>query len=131
MSRSAPAVSDEKVEQFLGNLLRAGVLVAATVVLTGGVVYLVRHGGERPHYRLFEGEPADLRSPRGIVEEAATFSGRGIIQLGLLLLVGTPVARVFFSALAFGRQRDFIYVLLTLIVLAVLLYSLFLSKLGG
>ena len=54
--------------------------------------------------------------------------GRGIIQLGLLLLIATPVARVVFSVIGFVRQRDFVYVVLTLIVLAVLLYSLFIES---
>ncbi len=60
-------------------------------------------------------------------EEARSFSGRGIIQLGLLLLVATPVARVIFSVAAFALQQDWIYVVITLIVLAVLGFSL----LGG
>ncbi len=46
-------------------------------------------------------------------------------MLGLLLLIATPVARVLFSIFAFGLQRDFLYVLFTVVVLLVLLYSLF------
>jgi uncharacterized membrane protein len=49
---------------------------------------------------------------------------RGLIQLGLLLLIATPVARVAFSVLAFAEQRDWLYVSITLVVLAVLVYSL-------
>jgi uncharacterized membrane protein len=52
-------------------------------------------------------------------------NSRGLIMLGLLLLIATPVARVIFSAFAFARERDFTYVCITLIVLGVLLYSLF------
>ena len=51
-------------------------------------------------------------------------SARAIIQLGLLLLIATPVARVLFSAIAFALERDSMYVVITLIVLAILLYSL-------
>jgi uncharacterized membrane protein len=127
----APDDKDAAVEQVLGNLLRVGVLLAAAVVLAGGTLYLVRHRGERSdqHYRLFRGEPADLRGPAGIVGEALALSSRGIIQLGLLILIATPVARVVLSLFAFARQRDSTYVLLTLVVLAVLLYSLFLGLL--
>jgi uncharacterized membrane protein len=118
---------DEKMEQFLGNLLRAGVVLAATVVLAGGLLYLVRHGGEQPDYRVFRGEPADLRSPSGIVVDAGKLKSRGLIQLGLLLLIATPVARVFLSAVGFARQRDWIYVGLTLVVLLALIFSPFLD----
>jgi len=47
------------------------------------------------------------------------------MQLGLLLLIATPIARVMLSAIAFAVERDRMYVLFTLIVLTVLMYSLF------
>src|SRR5260370_20811060 len=125
MSQPQQGWRDEKVEQFLGNLLRAGVLVAAGVVAFGGALYLARHGREPIDFHHFHSEPGDLRSPWGIVLAALACRGRGVIQFGLLLLIATPVARVIFSVYAFARQRDFTYVVLTLIVLAVLLYSLF------
>lgn len=117
-------MSDQRVEEIIGDLLRAGVIIAASVVSLGGIVYLVRHGSEPPNYRVFLGEPAELRGVSGIIAEARSFSGRGIIQLGLLLLVATPVSRVIFSVAAFALQRDRTYVVITLIVLAALGYSL-------
>jgi uncharacterized membrane protein len=125
--RQRNVLSDQRVEEIIGDLLRAGVVIAASVVSLGGIVYLVRHGAEAPNYRVFHGEPADLRGVSGIIADARSFSGRGIIQLGLLLLVATPVARVIFSVAAFAIQRDWTYVVITLIVLAALGYSL----LGG
>ena len=123
--------SDDKIETMMGNLLRTGVAVAAAIVLIGGFLYLLRHGTSQPGYHMFRGEPADLRSPRGIVGDALSFRGRGIIQLGLLLLIATPVARVAFSVFAFARQRDWFYVVVTLIVLSLLIYSLALSPVSG
>jgi uncharacterized membrane protein len=118
---------EERFEYFLGTLLRVGVLTAATVVMAGGAVYLVRHATEPADHATFTGEPQDLRTPTGIVSAAFQGRGRGIIQLGLLLLIATPVARVVFSAVGFARQGDLTYVAVTLLVLAVLLYSLFLE----
>ena len=46
------------------------------------------------------------------------------IATGLLVLMATPVARVCFSVAAFAIQRDWVYVAITLLVLAILLYSL-------
>ena len=42
--RTASQWSDERLDVFVGNLLRTGVLTAAAVVLVGGIIYLVRHG---------------------------------------------------------------------------------------
>ena len=92
--------------------------------MSGGVVYLLRHGYEVPEYRVFRGEPSDLRSVSGIVSDARSLGGRGLIQLGLLLLIATPIARVVFSVAGFLRQRNWMYVVITLLVLTLLAYSL-------
>ncbi|HXZ80831.1 MAG TPA: DUF1634 domain-containing protein [Terriglobales bacterium] len=124
MTDQRAAWSDEKTEQIIGNLLRFGVMTAAGVVLGGGILYLVRHGGEHVNYRVFRGEPENFRSLPGIVSSALSLHARGIIQFGLLLLIATPVARVLFSAFAFVLERDWLYVVVTLIVFAVLVFSL-------
>jgi uncharacterized membrane protein len=105
-------------------LLRFGVNVAAGIVVLGGIVFLYRHGRELPHYEVFRGEPSDLRTIGGTARNAAALSGRGLIQLGLLVLMATPVARVALSLIVFTFQRDRTYVVVTLIVLALLLLSL-------
>ncbi len=117
--------NDLRIEVIIGALLRTGVMLAAAVVLFGAVVYLARHGQEIASYGIFRGEPETLRSVSAIARGALHMSGRAIIQLGLLLLIATPVARVAFSAVAFAIERDFLYVGITLFVLGVLLYSLF------
>lgn len=116
--------SDQQFERVLGNLLITGVAVAALVVLAGAITYLIRHGAGRPDYKVFRGEPASFRTASGILKSATEWSGRGLIQLGLLLLIATPVARVAFSFFVFVRQRDRLYCAFTLAVLAVLLFSL-------
>ena len=116
--------TDQRIENVLGNLLRAGVLLSALVVLIGGVIYLLRHGHSPVDFRVFRGEPPDLRDVRGIIRDTLALRGRGIIQLGLLLLIATPVARVGFSIFGFAEEHDSMYVVFTVIVFAILLYSL-------
>ena len=115
---------DHRIEIILGNLLRTGVLLSAAVVLSGACVYLSRHGHERVDYRVFRGEPSDFRTIPGVIQSVIHGHGRGLIQLGLLLLIATPIARVAFSIVGFTLERDRMYVAFTLIVLAILLYSL-------
>lgn len=93
-------MTDRRMDELIGYLLRAGVTTAAAVVAVGGAWYLASGG------------PAG--DPR-----AGT-----LIWAGLLILVATPVARVVFSLAAFALQRDWTYVAITFIVLAVLVYSL-------
>jgi uncharacterized membrane protein len=116
--------SDQRMENIIGNLLRAGVMLSAAVVLIGGIIYLARHGDEAANYHTFNGEPAGFRTVGGIFRQVFALRGRGLIQLGLLLLIATPVARVAFSVWGFAKEHDRMYVVFTLLVLAILLYSL-------
>lgn len=118
-------INDERIENLIGNLLRAGVVISALVVIGGAVPYLGTHPWARVDYRTFRGEPDELKTVHGIIRYAFSGHARGVIQLGLLLLIATPIARVVFSAVAFAMEKDRMYVAFTLIVLAVLLYSLF------
>lgn len=120
---SATASSDARMEIVVSMVLRVGVAVAALTVLIGGVVYLAQHGTTEPDVRVFHGEPPDVRSLTGVVRLAASGDGRGIIALGVLLLIATPIARVALSVAAFAARREPLYVTATLIVLAVLLYG--------
>jgi uncharacterized membrane protein YfcA/uncharacterized membrane protein len=92
--------------RLLGIVLRVGVLLSAAVVFCGGVIYLLSHGGASPDFALFRGEPADLRSVGGIINDARHGSGRGVIQLGVLLLIATPVARVLFAVGGFIKAAQ-------------------------
>ncbi len=116
--------TDKTIEEIVGTLLRTGVSLSAFVVAVGAAIYLARHGREPASYRVFHGEPTDLRTLSGIVHDAIGLHGRGIIQLGLLLLIATPVARVAFSIWGFAEEHDHLYMIFTGIVLIVLLYSL-------
>lgn len=118
------AWTDQEIDLVIGGILRIGVALAALVVLAGGTLYLIRHGFEMPDYRAFRGEPTDLCTITGILRDVRLFRARGFIQLGLLLLIATPIIRVLFTILAFALQRDRTYVMVTLIVLAALLFSL-------
>jgi uncharacterized membrane protein len=122
---------DRRLEIILGNLLRTGVLFSAAVVLVGAGVYLAHHAHEHIEYSIFQGEPTDFRTIPGVIQSVMHGHGRGLIQLGLLFLIATPIFRVAFSVAGFALECDRMYVVFTLIVLAVLLYSLLGSGIGA
>jgi uncharacterized membrane protein len=128
VSESESHWTDHRIEQLIGRLLQFGVLVAAIVTLVGGVLLLAQHGSTVSDYSVFRGEPGHLTSVGGILAGVRALRSESIVQLGLLLLVATPVARVAFTLVAFILQRDRTYVVVTTIVLAVLLYGLVYGK---
>lgn len=117
--------TDERMDRIISVLLRTGVLLACATVITGGIFYVTHHKGPLPNYHAFQSEPGNLRGFHAIVKGLFTFVGRNWIQFGLVVLVATPITRVAFSVFAFFKERDWTYVVLTLIVLGVLVGSLF------
>ncbi len=115
---------DEKMRGLMGSLLRIGVLSAASITIIGGVLFFIQHPKEIIDYSVFKSEPARLREVNLIIKEAFELRGRPIIQLGLLLLIATPVARVIFSLFGFLFEKDWVYVIITSIVLVILIISL-------
>jgi uncharacterized membrane protein len=121
-------VETARVEVLLGGLLRTGVVLAASVVLVGGILFLVQFGLTKPEYASFHGEPKQLRELGGIWSAATKGDSLGMIQLGLSILIATPIARVAFSGFAFAREREPKYVVFALIVLGLLFYGLMGSR---
>ena len=111
-------MTDDRLEQIVGNLLRTGVTLAGSVVLAGGIWYLAAHGESAPHYRTFRPDVHGLHALFQLPQPLA------VILAGLLILIATPVARVIFALVAFALEHDRAYVVITAIVLAILLYSI-------
>ena len=117
--------NDERMRIIMGFLLRVGVLSSAFLVVLGGILFFIQHPSETFNYSVFKGEPARLKHVQNIFIEAFEFKSRAVIQLGLILLIATPVARVLFSLIGFLIERDWIYVAITFLVLSILFYSIF------
>lgn len=112
----------------MGRLLQFGVLLASLVMLVGGILYVRSHRAETPDYRVFKSEPRPLRHIGGVAHGVAAGEPAAIIELAVLLLIATPIARVVFALIAFSIERDKLYILVSTVVLAVLLYGFFHSR---
>ena len=117
---------DYQMDRIISFVMRGGVLLSAGLLILGALLYFVRV--------LWGGAPANpLEFPRSLGD---VFHGIGhgdplaILALGLIVLLLTPVARVLISIFAFARERDWLYVAITTLVLLILLVSFLLGR-GG
>ncbi len=120
--------SDQQVDIIIGQVLRGGVLLSSAVTFIGLVLYLAHHSTSMPDYRTFHSINGKLRHIRELFPDAFHGNPLAIIQVGILLLIATPVARVAFLVGAFALERDKLYVAVSGLVLAVLLYSIIFAK---
>lgn len=111
---------DEKMEWTMGLLLRLGVLLAATVVIAGGAMYLGDHHGTQVSYKKFVGHPISVRHPA----EMTGPTSLAVLDVGILLLVAVPIARVAFAVVAFLVERDWLYTAVSVLILAVLVWGM-------
>jgi uncharacterized membrane protein len=119
-----PAFTDERLESAIATVLRAGVLTSAIVVTIGGVFYLIQNHAILVSYSAFRMEGSNLRTISGIVSSALRLRADALIQLGLVLLIATPIARVGLATLGFYYEGDRLYVAVSLTVLALLIFSI-------
>ncbi len=117
---------DHDIEQFIGTLLRYGVVSASIVAFVGGILYLFVHGMEiMPDYSSFHSESASYTHLSGIIKGVISGKAREIIQLGVVILILTPIMRIVCSLFSFAIEKDRMYVIITFIVLCVILFSMF------
>lgn len=118
-------MKDATIQNLLARTMIYGVILAAGVMLIGGVVYLVHDGSLPVRDHRFTGEPLDLRKPVDVAQAAWKGNTLSLIQIGVLLLLANPFVRTLFSAFGFAAQKDWLYAGISLLVLGILAISFF------
>lgn len=124
MGETPIKTQERDMRTWISLILRMGVLFSSALILTGGVLFLIQHPNEILSFKTFSGQPERLRNLGTIFSEALQLRSRSVIQAGVLVLIATPILRVVFSLFEFLAHKDWIYVVITTIVLSGLLYSL-------
>ena len=116
---------DKDISLLVGQILRIGVILASSILILGGIFYLIVHGQDTvPNYKDFVGEGNSNTTMTGIITGAVSLNIPQVIQLGVLLLICTPIVRVIGSLLGFVIEKDRLYIIITLIVLTVIIGSI-------
>jgi uncharacterized membrane protein len=119
-------LSPETFRVVVSYVLAIGVTVSATVIALGFALAIAF--GWRTSLTGAAPGPADLADFAAMPSGVLALRPAAITQLGLALLLATPVVRVAASVVGFALEEDRLYVVVTLMVLAVLLGSIFLIR---
>ena len=123
-AEGASAKAEKRMARHISAVLRTGVVLSAALVALGAASFSWLELASVPRYDVFRGEPEALCRAAGIVQAALAGSGRGVIQLGVLVLLATPVARVALSLLTFVLIGDRTYMIVAAAVLFMLALGL-------
>jgi len=122
-------MKDEQIQSALARVMLSGVLVAAAIMGAGLIWFFATHDGMPPGDHVFSGEPKYFENPISMVKRAFDLKDvghrRSLIMIGVVLLLINPLVRVAFAAFGFAAQGDRLYTVISLIVLAVLIFSFF------
>jgi uncharacterized membrane protein len=116
---------EKDFQKIVGNLLRYGVWISLSVAFIGGIVYLLHHGNEIENYSVFKENDQNIFEVIAAVYNGVV-QGRGesIIFFGIVLLFLTPVFRVLLSLFSFLLEKDYLYVVITTIVIGIIIMSI-------
>lgn len=115
--------SPESFADVIGTVLRFGVVLSAAIIVVG-VILLVSATGSTDVNPLLSYGSKQAPTLGGFLSGLASLQPYAIIELGALVLIATPVARVLISVFLFSAQKDRLYALITATVLALLLFSM-------
>jgi uncharacterized membrane protein len=85
--------ANARLEVMIGEVLRFGTIASSTLLAIGLAMTLARYRSEL---------------------------ARLLLEAGLIILIATPATRVVVSVIEYIRERDWLFVVLTLVVLAAL-----------
>ncbi len=108
---------EDRAQNAIAAVLRYGSSISTAVMALGLIFGLLRGGGSLAR-------PGSAASPAMLLSRALQFDPVGVAELGVLLLLLTPVFRIIIAVVTFGLERDTKYVLISLGVLAVMVFSI-------
>ncbi|KNB61427.1 MULTISPECIES: DUF1634 domain-containing protein [Chryseobacterium] len=117
--------TDVDLNRSVGNLLRLGVILSVITSLIG-FVKLFTEGFKMPRkYKLLDMGTSSEKVWGHFWETLCKGEGMAIIQLGILMLIFTPLMRIIFALIGYLKEKDYIYVVISSIVLAIMAISFF------
>ena len=122
-SNETKAKEMHDVEILIGQILRIGVIISALVILFGLILLMLTQTSGYPG-NVFPDKPSV------ILQGVIALKPFAVMMFGIFLLILTPVLRVVVSIYAFAKESDYLYVVITTIVLIILAVSMVVGYFG-
>lgn len=113
-----------KIKDTISTVLLVGILIAISLVLMGGILFVIEHSDVGLKTELLQEKNYPIHIEQ-IWASVLSLSSIGLIQLGMVILVAMQMLRVAMLIVLYALLKDFSFVLIGLFILTVLFYSFF------
>ncbi|MBQ0152517.1 MAG: DUF1634 domain-containing protein [Chryseobacterium sp.] len=117
--------TDVDLNRSVGNLLRLGVVLSVTISLVGFIKLFLEGFTMPKKYSMLDLGDTSEQVWTKFWESLIKGEGMAIIQLGILILIFTPLMRIIFALIGYLKEKDYVYVVISSIVLAIMTISFF------
>nr|UVT38131.1 hypothetical protein CEMC19_00014 [uncultured bacterium] len=117
--------TDVDLNRSVGNLLRMGVILSVATSLIGFVKLFIEGFTMPEKYSSLVVGTSSEKVWGNFWDSLCKGEGTAIIQLGILLLIFTPLMRIVFALIGYLKEKDYVYVVISSIVLAIMAVSFF------
>lgn len=117
-------IDDQQIKTGISMILSTGVRVSALITAVGALLYLAGAATAAVDYSKYSPNSTPYTDFQNILNGLKMGDSAAIIQLGIVVLLLTPLMRVIYCCFEFSKRQDWQYSIMTALVLAVLTYSL-------
>jgi len=119
-------INDKTMQHAVGNVLKYGVWSVLVVGVVGGLLLIWSNGDRTIDYSTFkENDQTIFQVVDQIMKGVIRLDGRSIVYLAIIMLFSTPLLRLILSLISFLIEKDYMYVMITTIVLIIIAFSVY------
>ena len=122
-----PNKTVSSMELIVSSVLQAGVIISSVIILAGLFLFFLHDKQSGSYHQFTRAGYLFPHNLANLIAAVKSGSGVGLIDLGVLILILTPVLRVATSILLFLRRKDPPMTVVTLFVLLILIGSFILG----
>ena len=111
------------LKKISSRVLLIGIYSSTFFCCLGAILFLYKEGFNKTNWSQFDTSLTPFRSLKEAFGLIKTFDPIGIIELGLIILVLTPLLRVFFSIFIYYKQKDRLYTMISSLVFLILMIT--------
>lgn len=116
-------ISEHRIKKWMGYLLLTGIYTAILFVACGGIMFLITHPGVSLQ-QILDATTNYSLDIWSIWTLSHLLTSTGIIEVGMIILIGIQVARVIMLLIYYSVKRDYWFMLFSSFILTVILFSL-------